>query len=334
MSADVPAVRAGLDALGPFRLLSALGVAHRREGRMARFRCVWHSERTPSATLAVGPQGSLRAHCFGCERTGDALALVAAVRGYDERGDFPRVVEEAAELANVRLEASEPGTWAPRPTRPVEPPSEPERPLPPAGEADAAWEACEPVYGHEDAAAYLRGRAIDPYRADAVDVVRALPATGALPSWVARWRDGGFRLVVPTHDASGAIVSLRAWRIDGAEPKRVAPGGFRASGLVLADVGARAMLRGEWRPRRVVISEGEPDWAVWATRVSDADADAPAVLGLTGSGSWSGDVAARIPDGAEVYVRTDLDEPGERYAEAIASSLGSRVRLFRLRGAA
>ena len=38
-------------------------------------------------------------------------------------------------------------------------------------------------------------------------------------------------------------------------------------------------------------------------------------------------IAARIPTGASVVIRTHHDEPGERYAQQIAASLHGRCRI-------
>jgi hypothetical protein len=59
------------------------------------------------------------------------------------------------------------------------------------------------------------------------------------------------------------------------------------------------------------------------------------VLGLPGSGAWSIDVAARVPSGARVYVRTDPDGAGDAYADLVNDFLGRRcdVRRWRPRSA-
>jgi len=95
----------------------------------------------------------------------------------------------------------------------------------------------------------------------------------------------------------------------------------------MADPLARLLLAGEvpfwWSRREVVISEGLPDFLSWATNYSDADTDAPAVFGVT-SGSWTPELAARIPDGCRVLIATHLDKAGDRYAEKITATFQSR----------
>jgi hypothetical protein len=97
---------------------------------------------------------------------------------------------------------------------------------------------------------------------------------------------------------------------------------------------ARSVLAGRVdglpTPISVVVVEGEPDFLTWATRYSDGDADAPIVFGVV-CGAWSGELAARIPDGARVVVRTHQDPSGERYAAEIARTLLGRCRVVRPR---
>jgi hypothetical protein len=65
-----------------------------------------------------------------------------------------------------------------------------------------------------------------------------------------------------------------------------------------------------WKERRVVITEGEPDFLTWATR-----GEIPrnlAVLGVGGAGQWTEAFADRIPDDSSVIIRTDPDDTGGR----------------------
>jgi hypothetical protein len=140
-------------------------------------------------------------------------------------------------------------------------------------------------------------------------------------------------VIVPVVDARGVMRSVRAIRVKEAEtPKRLPPCGHRAAGLVLANGGARRMLAEQLgdlpSPLRIVIVEGEPDYLTWATRFSDADEDAPVVLGVV-SGSWTPEIATRIPWRARVVVWTHRDVAGDRYAANIAATLSARAELWR-----
>jgi hypothetical protein len=77
-----------------------------------------------------------------------------------------------------------------------------------------------------------------------------------------------------------------------------------------------------WAERRVVITEGEPDFLTWAVR-----GEVPrtlAVLGIGGTGQWAEALADRIPDDTIVIVRTDPDDAGDAYAAEIVASLRGR----------
>ena len=85
--------------------------------------------------------------------------------------------------------------------------------------------------------------------------------------------------------------------------------------------------------RAVVITEGEPDYLTWASAVKHADphlvapSDA-AVLGIF-NGSWTDEIAARIPSGCTVHIRTDDDTAGNKYAADVHKTLAGRCTVYR-----
>ena len=89
------------------------------------------------------------------------------------------------------------------------------------------------------------------------------------------------------------------------------------------------MLRRWVSPLRLFIVEGEPDFLVTATTFARGDA----VIGI-GSGSWTKEFQRRIPLRTRVYVATHPDDAGDRYAEQVIETLGTRRAIWRLRLAA
>ena len=67
-------------------------------GRGCKVCCPAQDENTPSCSLTVGADGTLRVRCFGCGWTADVFGLVAAVRGLDVKSDFVAVKLEASAL--------------------------------------------------------------------------------------------------------------------------------------------------------------------------------------------------------------------------------------------
>ena len=299
--------------------------------RSAMVLCPWHGERTPSCHLSVSAD-ELVAHCHGCKAGGDVFALAAAVFGLTMPRDMRAAKVRLAELVGVAVERG--GPASPPSPRPVLPPP---RPYPPRDEVLRLWSASLLVGDDKPAAAWARSRGLNVAALEDGDLCRVIPKGATLPRWASyqgrTWAETGHRLIVRTFDATGQFRGVRAARVvDGDTPKRLPPAGYRAGGLILADALGRLALEGADRaawPRRlrVVVVEGEPDFLTWASRYSDADEDAPAVLGVL-SGSWSPELAARIPDGAELVIRTDLDDAGDRYAEEIASPLRGRCEVF------
>jgi len=326
-------------------LCTALNLFHGSGGRKPQragpggylVRCPWCNggKNTPPCSVSPGPDRTLRVKCFSCGEGGDALSLIAAARGLDLRADFPAVLGEAARLAGVAF------VETPSRKRPA-PASDSPTTYPDGGEVFALWQDAYPVEADDEARAYLEGRAIDAGMVDLYDLARVLQPWASAPSW-ARCRGKPWasthRLILPVVDHLGAVRSLRAWRCSPQAPgddtpKRVAPAGKVLSGLILACPVARRMLAtGQaTSPLDVVITEGEPDFLTWASRVSDADETPPAILGVV-AGSWCDAIASRIPDGSRVIVRTHQDPAGDRYAAEIRESLAGRtVTLLRAKG--
>jgi len=299
--------------------------------------CPVHNEKTPSCSVQVR-QGVLLWKCHGCDAGGDAIDLVAAARGLSMQGrGFRDVLVEAAQLAGLWavVRALEDDSAEPPPRQALPSPTrfqEPEAPRSYPDDAERFWGNLVPLSEVGGCAEYLWGRGINADLAEGSDVVRAIPDDLALPGWAryrgASWRETGHRLVVTMFDASGALRSVRGWRVtEGDSPKRLPPGGCKAGELVMADRWALAWLRGQRTPERVVIAEGEPDFLTWATRLNDP---ATALLGIV-SGSWTTALANRVPVGCRVDVRVDRDEAGARYFAEIEASLKRRTpSLYRI----
>jgi len=108
MSADVARVHRALAEMGVQRLVSALGLKGRRNGQQWRVACPVHGGK--DTNCVVGERdGSIVFVCHsGCGGAGgDALDLIAAVRGLDVRADFGAVLREAASIAGIQLDSTD-----------------------------------------------------------------------------------------------------------------------------------------------------------------------------------------------------------------------------------
>lgn len=332
----------------PVRLCKALGLfdGAKRQGGGLLVLCPAHNERTPSCSVTVGPDGTIRAKCFGCDWSADVLGLIAQVNGLSLRTQFAEVMAAAGELAGDAPVAHRNVSASPRPL------PQPERTYPPANEVTALWGSARRVDRCADAWEALRARGIDPDLVADLDLARALPTDAAVPRWarckLGSWPDAGYRLLVPLYDARGELRSLRAWAVEDVRDgefaadasfeevraiqasrekldKRLPPSGHRLSGLVMANQPALEMLRGKKKAARVVIGEGEPDYLSLAATDSGV-----AILGIM-SGSWTSEMAAAVTGGAEVCVITHADEAGDRYANDIIKTLEHRCSTWRKR---
>jgi hypothetical protein len=331
-------VRRGL--ADPLALCRGLGIdkgARRQPKGGIHVRCPVHAERNPSCSVTLGEGRTVRVKCFGCDFTGDALTLISVVRGLDLKTQFKEILRVGAEIAGLHHVLHELETGATDESRPAprtlpDAPPEPPRTYPPGIELYELWRGAGPCAADDQASAMLAARGIDPGAVDRAELARCFHAGIArdrIPAWASyrgqTWRDTGHRLMVKVFDADGVWQSIRAWRVgDGTSPKRLPPGGHKAAGLVLANKAAQAMLKGEPCSRRVIITEGEPDFLVRAL-VTRHDP----VIGI-GSGSWHEGFAARVPYGSEVLIRTHRDRAGDGYAMKVLESVRHRAQVYRL----
>jgi hypothetical protein len=329
------------------------GVEFKRHGRRDwRARCPIHGGNNAQA-FSVNPQ-TLVWNCFtGCGRGGDAVDYVKTTEGLD----FSGAVKRLAEIVGVSYLLAEGAisNAAPRPIRtpvPRRPPEPPKRH--PQAQIQEFWDQCIPVTDDSDISEYLRKRGLDPVAIEERDLARAVPATGELPRWA--WYRGQFwnaapqqfRLVVRLFGATGRLESVHARALYPQETngndKAAAVAGASLKGLVMADALGQLLLAdgnlGDGTAAAelvascgVRIMEGTPDFLTRATDFSDADENAPAVIGIL-SGSWNNEIAARIPDGTTVAIEAHADPAGDHYAQVIAESLSGRCKLKRSKGAA
>jgi hypothetical protein len=346
---QIDAVRWALaDPVEVARRLGLLAGA-RRQHHGVIVRCPAHDDRRASCSLRLGVDGTLAVHCHanGCELSGDVFHLIAAVDHLDNR-DFVAVLRRAAEIARMDIDAR---PSAPRRARLS--PGSPPRGFPPIDDVRALWTACGPCRADAEVTAWLRSRALDPAIVDQLGLARALPRGAPAPWWTRYqgdaheprpWTSLGYRCIVPMFSADGELRSVRARHLgepDG-QPKALPATGYTTKGLVMLNpLGVMMMQIAAWRAggtaaarehggdgwpawaqRRVLITEGEPDFLTWAARSTEPAT--LAVMGIGGSGQWTDTIADRIPDGTVVIVRTDEDDAGDAYAAEIAESLRGR----------
>lgn len=283
--------------------------------------------------------------CFACGVSGDAPTLAALIVTGRTRpdGEWDRVLhacEDGRRLSTGRAgnQANRDGSpGARKATRPLRPP---------ATEVARLWGTCQSVVDDEDAVAFLKGRHLQGEVVAERDLARALPVATQPPRWASfrggvwetstSWTETSHRLLVPMYGATGCMESIHARAIAPKDPKgrdkAASPAGYRVGGLVMADRLARQILvegtaPSWWSGNAVLITEGIPDFLTWTTFYGDSE-DVPAVFGVI-AGSWSAAIAARIPDGLRVVIRTHLDEAGEKYATKVAKTLASRCKVFR-----
>lgn len=284
-------------------------------------------------------------HCIQCEANGDAIDFVAyELHGlrYRELSDASKAevrgwfVLDQGDLASLPLQRARK-----RPSGPAV--ANAFASYPPRHEVEAFWEACQPIDGDADVLAYLAYRDIKPGNLIEHEACKALPRTGQLPDWArlgsATWTETGHRIVIPLFDWRGDLRSVIARSIElDAGVKSAGVPGYHRRGLIMAGTYGRQMLVSgpagylhRLENYRLTVLEGEINWLRGIGRGEDTLIEErfqpAAIRGAVGifSGSFTEDVASRVPDRTQVVIATDDDKQGHEYGARIQKTLGGRV---------
>lgn len=344
----------------PWELVEALGLVgadsrrgrdYRRLARGVLVRCPAHGDGTPSCSVTVGGDGSVRVKCFGCELSGSGLDLIAAVLGADTRGpSFGAVLERAASIAGEAFDAGPGGrvllpSAGPRPAPPPPAPSAPE--LPPgtfeaiAGVLQGQGRMVCDLGRGDDVRAYLDARGLVgpcagwfglPGGARDLDALRdrIVDAIGA-ETWLAtglastregphrgRWRRWEHRLLIPWRGADGTVdVFQQRLLRDKRKGDRWGKYEFPPERAPSWPYGWPDVL--EHGPEIVALVEGAIDAVAFSALARRHGADALA-LGLPGAQGWRLRWANALA-GRRVVFGFDADAAGARGVSAVREDL-------------
>jgi DNA primase len=313
------------------RELGITGSSVQRQRGGVLIECPFHAEKTASCSVSLGPDRTIRVRCFACGASGDALTLIAHVRGLDLRREFRAVLDAAADLAGrsdmrvpSSLEADEP---------PLDDPAY-------AALAAALADLCrlerQPeamkyvarrglLPGAAEAGLfalprpYEQGRIISellqPHGADALERAGWLwrdKGTGILG--VDRFSRAGHRLCIPWRAPDGTIQSVQRRRLDAGEPKYIFPRGRRSRFPFGVE-----RLASTSSETPIAFCEGALD-TVALRLLARRGGDDLLVLGLPGVDCWRPGWA-KLATRREAFVALDADAAGERKREQIVDDL-------------
>ncbi len=272
---DAAEVRRRLTDIPALLRRLSLDEGARREGGGFKVRCPWHTDRAPSCSLTLGPDGTLRAHCFACGAGGDALSLIAAARGLDPGREFHQVLTAAAELAGL--------PFLDVPPAPPAPPAPP-RPAPDVDEFDrlavSLLKFC-PLRAQMDVCAYVERRGI------LDEVAQRWGALPASPRELARVRDTLVKECGATAwERSGLAHPSRPDRVFAwPEHRLIIP--WRAAGgagviTTLQRRLVRSLKEGEDLPRYVFPRGRKPAWPYGAEDAAELGGDGVEVAYVEG----------------------------------------------------
>lgn len=339
---DLPrAIMARLD--DPIALCSTLGLMKqsKRQRGGVTIRCPAHDDSSPSCSVHVGPEGTLRWKCFSCSAGGNALHLIAAVHGLDIKADFVKVLAIAADLAGIRIDDEDgrervtvpPPRQRPESTKPSTNATDEDfakviAPLQHTGELDgrgAGAVVCD----------YLAGRGLlDAARADGWFSIR--PSAGRMLSDMfglelvtkcglvddhgeLKWPDHA--LAIPWRTRTGEIQTIQRRHLGECDAKRryVFPTGRGPAWPFGVE---HVTGKGP-----VAIVEGAMDVLAWRVAAGHTRYETP--IGVAGVNGWKGEWDALVPKRI-VSIAYDDDDAGNREALKLTDRLyaagAARVR--------
>lgn len=314
-------------------LCAALGLTVHKEGRSFKCLCPCHEDRTPSMSLKNYPNGAGWT-CFGCQKKGDAIALVKAVRGVG----FAKAVEALEEIQGVSHAIEF------EPTSPIR--KAVQGALDPTSYDVIARRELElsPLSGEVWAYLQRRGIAEEARRAGCggrehpmlqgalcETLVREfgkepLVRAGVLNGW-GSLKNQDHRLAIPWKTREGRIACVQRRHLADWKPRYLFPSGYTIREPFGADLFDAEIARVEatGREPEIVLTEGALD-CLAARALARLD-DLPwVVLGAASAEgteriAWDGFVRGRL-----VRLAFDNDEPGDRAARHLAGILSQAAR--------
>jgi DNA primase len=311
-------------------LVAALGIGGRAKRTAGGLLvcCPAHVDRSPSCSVYIAEDGTVAAKCHACLWSGDALGLIAIVRGFDVRRDFRRVLDEAARLAGQGVpETSERRGAAPE----VRPDDETYHAI-----ATYLLDAC-PLDGAPQVAAYLDARGVYAdadasgvrgFPRDAGPLVASLLATFEranleASSVLRREHDAidwpAWCVLVPWRDRFGRITCVQRRRLDAGEPKYRFPAG-RAPRAPFGVEHLAAALDWLGPDAEIIVTEGAID-CLARRRVARHRDERAAVLGVASASTPCAGLPLDLLTGRRIVLALDDDEAGERACAALAAEL-------------
>jgi DNA primase len=278
--------------------------------------------------------------CHACGWTGDAIGLVAIVRGLDVRRDWARIVEEISHLTNGRLDGP---PIAERDRRAIA------TSVTDSGGDDAynqIWsyilDASTPLKSvspsiarylqsrgiFEDAGAVgLRGMPKDPTAL--IDALvrnygrAALVRAGVLRRGTSSVASPCWPLLIPWRDRFGRITCVQRRRVDSGEPRYLSPPGRSPRAPFGVDLLGAALAAGG-DDVGVVVVEGAID-TLSRRLIARHRRESVAVIGVYSASTPCVGLPLDLLSRRRIVLALDADDAGERACAAIAKSLDGVV---------
>jgi P4 family phage/plasmid primase-like protien len=260
-----------------------------------------HNDSNPSCLLSIGERGTLRAYCFSCGYSEDVIGLTQTVLdcGFPEA----MVFLSGDEYIDHRV------------------PNIPEN-----REIECLYKSSQELVGIYNNHTFPTNTIKDwtkerrlPDEIFEQNLCRTIIKRniGQAPRWFRYFRETNYNLIIPLYDHTGQQVNFLARYTGKAKDvsKTRFVKGSRKKGALLMNNEARNYFSSQKRGESLFVFEGEVDFLTMATELVPA-------IGIPGNGSLDDNLFCKIDNFDTVYICTDNDIAGKRYAKLIVDRTG------------
>jgi 5S rRNA maturation endonuclease (ribonuclease M5) len=192
---------------------------------------------------------------------------------------------------------------------------------------EAAME--QPVRYADQLTRWFINRRFAPKIMDMTDSIRIMPLPNdyKYPGWFPHQWGGIYRVAAPCFEPDGTFASIHCRSVSFAKGRQPSgsktrwPTGYEAGGLLMANPGARKLMRSKSIDdlEGLLICEGITDYMRACEQAHRESMNLAIVAGT--SGSYKGLAKMDIPTDLKVFIATDSDDSGDDYAVEICDHL-------------
>lgn len=261
-----------------------------------------HNDSNPSCLLSVGQQGTIRAYCFGCGYSEDVIGLTQAVLSCSF-SDAMKFLSLDEYIGKRKID------------------------IPEIRDIECLYKSPDDlveIYNNHTFAVNTvknwivgRGLSDDIFKKNLCRTIMK-KGIGQAPRWFRYFREKNYNLIVPLYNHEGKQVNFLGrytGQLENSIKTRFVKGS-KKKGCLMMNQMAIDDFKSNKRCKELYIFEGETDFLTISTHDISS-------IGIPGNGALNDDLLDKINSFNVVYICTDNDTAGERYAKLIKKGVSN-----------